>query len=470
MEKLPREVFFIVGQFLTGKALVASMQVCRAWKTILTPIMWEKITRKMWYKTKFPIEKASKDFEDATNKYKDNLVWIQFLEWYDKDAIRGVFGSTPFDKTKAISKEFLLYLLKRMPNISTLILNMRSIVSGEDMLTTIKQLPLLTSLSADFPVDTRRGKIRLEGLFPLFAGLDELDLGGRWHRTPGTQDTPIINSAAWKLKKLTIERGDLCLLQHCPDLRELRMKEHHSAFNRTPYSLRPLLNCPRLEVLELPKKGRRWELQDLIEVLSTMDNLRRLSFTVESTEQADFLIDHGNQDAPAGMPLPSLEHLEVIIFRTGDQDIQEFMIGTLAMRTGLHSLRILDTHEVPCQIFDTNEPWTCTGLEEFTITITSPSNLRGQERVRMWRVIYRKLGELRSLKVLGLRCSYIDKSEQAGFPDLEGARELKQLVLQDLNGATWTKDEILRLLDIVPSLDFLDLGILLGRNFDEITA
>ncbi|KAF9958758.1 hypothetical protein BGZ72_010975 [Mortierella alpina] len=278
-------------------------------------------------------------------------------------------------------------------------------------------------------------------------------------------------SAVWKMRKLRISHGDMPMLRYCPNLRELEIK---LASDQSQKLSQAVMGCPDLEVLRIMTQDRHEgpALWDLAETFRSLKRLKTLVLPVRSLNQIESLcLSESDQDVSTSgstQTLPVLEHLEMsdVLMNLNvakSDDLHKLLVNILQTRPLLKTFDF-HGHEVkPWQLFaqpgfESHREWRCMSLETLDLHFTWRLYTRPlEERCEQWRSVFRQIGKLHKLKSLSILCDGLEKSIDAGILELGGARSLSRLELYDRQAPLWTKDEIMTLIQVVPSLVSLTL-------------
>ncbi|KAG0199344.1 hypothetical protein BGX28_007368 [Mortierella sp. GBA30] len=500
MDRMPIEIILTFGRRLDGPSLVSSLLVCRQWYDVLRPLVWFSITKLQWHHVAFPL--VIKWTIEHNIPLQENLHLVRHLEWVPTYQLTGLRKSF----RKQLSQDTLASLFRYTTLLDTLELKIpRSLFYPS--LRTLSELRSLRRLDIevlDPPFIGGMGSpVNLVQMFPVFSQLEDLNLNGDWYSWTPPQDhegplRPIETS--WRMKRLSVDLKYLALSRFCPELRELSLRSVHPALalEKSPISIRHLATCPKLEALEIRSHGHAPLFENQVEVLSSLRGLKRLRYYARSIEDVEFLcasddhvfmptigtyrgINHSIPDSASGsgvevrsrhkdesLTLPLLEHYEVTSYLSPDNVSQDSRLrrafsNMLATRPALKTFIVRRTEFDPEELFpelenDEWQEWVCKDLEilslEFKWTLHT---LPLEERLRLWRPVYRQIGTLSKLKALLIWCTGLEKSPESGIGSLAGASNLARLVLSDESNAFWTEDELLALVRMLPKLSTLCL-------------
>ncbi|KAG0263652.1 hypothetical protein BGZ95_003750, partial [Linnemannia exigua] len=538
MESLPAELIEAIGQYLDGLTLATSLRVCRFWFNALSPLIWSHISRTQWHRTGFPIRQVFDAYDDSPLRPK--LLQVRHLEWAANADLKEVSAITI---RKEIARSRLVQLLRMAANVRSLELRMP--ITGEELelLQSIAELRHLRRLRIE-ATGLDMFVIRLQDMCHTFSNLETLESAGYWLNIDLCSWERPQDAQQWRMVRLSVGYYALPILWHCENLRELEIRIFEGfGFQRSEKrSLRPLQACRNsLEVLRIHRYGRQDTLLDLVETIGALRRLCSLSFSildfsfldllcrpgtglplVEESDDGHHLTQLGQQEEtgqrnarpPDGdygdLPLPLLEDLTILSVDVGDtspatlERLSGLFCNILKTRPLLKGYQIQGFSFCPWDIFaqpgrELEDSWACLGLETLKLQFKSldPRKMNSREkRHRIWRPIYRQLGQLTKLKSLVIHCWSLEKGIDVGILELaqQGkstasgstglaasiatviippsklkARltELTSLHLSDSKGNTWSRTELEILLGLFPKLKDLNLRPLNPGNGKE---
>ncbi|KAG0217935.1 hypothetical protein BGX33_009097 [Mortierella sp. NVP41] len=410
---------------------------------------------------------------------------------------------------RQMSASRLAWLVQRTPNLAILSLKRQDCGFAPVIYQALANLPNLRVLHINIPSNMSTPAIPIEHMFPLFSRLDELHLAGSWYRHEKTIE-PLSSSqkkAPWRLKSLRCVCQDWALTRFCPNLTSFEMTALKHPASTTTISLRFLLECPKLEKVELPSFTRRLDFVDVAETLRSLKALRSIFLNVHWREEIEFLCSpdmhtgevqdmattqlastplssslsvvagaRTGQDQDQKFSVPLLEHLHFgdVTADLSQQDYLAMVRNILKTRVKLKSFDAQNRLVQPAQLFaqpgeEDLHGWGCRNLE--TLKLNLPGSIyvkTEEEQIAFWRPVYRQIGLLPRLKSLVVKCPRLQKSVSCGILNLAGATSLRHLVLRDVDGAEWTREEVMDLLRVVPNLETLILNPLQKHNYLQV--
>ncbi|KAG0270736.1 hypothetical protein BGZ95_001590 [Linnemannia exigua] len=239
---LPTEILLTIAQQLDRPSIFASLRVCRQWSIVLNPYIWTSIKKTDWHHPHFPIRKWTTSSDPTFNLCLQHL---QSLEWENNESL--IRTKTTLNPHRQIRSSRLAFFLSMTPNLTYLAIRMEFHGPDPRLFDAIRGLPRLKVLDLDLPVTWGRAGVPIETMFPLFAQLEELHLGGSWYHH-NTDMSPILEKASWNIKKLTIDLLDISLLRNCPYLEHLRML----SYTRSTPSMRMAVSSTLTALLTKP--------------------------------------------------------------------------------------------------------------------------------------------------------------------------------------------------------------------------
>ncbi|KAG0249750.1 hypothetical protein BG011_008978 [Mortierella polycephala] len=426
MRRIPIEIIEAIGHFLDGPTAYSAIQVCHQWIIGFT-------TRK---------------------KLRNR--------------------PTIFPLLRSKTTSGLLSILQCCTHLTSLLIHKRRArLSDLKLLDDLLQLQSLRRLELNIHGDCDLALKAIEEMFPLFEQLDELVLAGSAFsiREYDSEDedasttTELETPRPWKLSRLSISPAAMMLLRHCPDLKtlELRQLDTWQEYESETYqSIRPIMVCTKLAELDLYLSNEQRDQSDVIETLSSFNQLRSLIFNPQSIEQISFLNTRlsnggdGNDNSNGDLVLPLLEHLQLHPDCTQNDSfgINNALRDIFKTRPRLKSFALYKYPIYAADIFakrgmEDQDGWACLDLERFYIHALilqeeSPSTM-----------IYRQLGLLSRLKHVSITCTEIKHGANSGIDLLVGASGLESLMLMDIRNPSWTKEEVFRVLQMFPKLSQL---------------
>ncbi|KAG9072885.1 hypothetical protein KI688_000666 [Linnemannia hyalina] len=511
---LPPELIYILGQFLTGPSLLASLQLNKHWHRSLLPILWASISKSQWHHPAFPIQQLSKSFKG--DDLPASLSLVRELEWLCNLALKEPlfsYGTSTVDETPwpfistrlQLSGQVLTRILEATPNLTTLSLTFKHTGPHVKLFDAIRQLRNLRCLSMDIAMPST-GPLLLDNFYPIFSQLEELSIAGNWYHYTASQvsSTPSSTTTVpgstttstapgldqpWRVRKLRTSVETLSMLHKCPHLVSLAL-EHVPLFagsiaNR-PYSLRHILMCPNIQELSITWWTGCDEVKDLVETLLSLTHLRTLEYCVSHLEHLQFLVPllphqrlpppvlcqmHGEDEEYRRLPLavPTLEHITIknahVDNSQEEEEFERLVPEILKTRPLLKTFTLPSCSINPRTFFpqpgkETDDKWACTGLEKlaFRLPWTIQGESKEQIRQEVWRPMYRQLGKMKSLTSLTIWGKLIDMSPEAGISQLAGAVELERLAIKDAHSWVTDREGMMSLVRVLgPKMNLLHL-------------
>ncbi|KAF9959123.1 hypothetical protein BGZ70_008957 [Mortierella alpina] len=482
MDRVPIEIIEAFGHYLNGPSLLACIQVCQRWHQVLRPLLWTSITKTQFYHPQFPLHSQCTP-EDIAALQKD-LFQVRHIEWSCKATTNSRRWQAPRKPTMVVSMDQLHLIFTYTSNLQTLTLHLWGM---DTRLACLEALNPRTLRRLEITA-AKEECVALDRILPLLSGLKELRLSGRhssWTPSVSRTSQPPPGTI-FKLTRLHIHCLDKALLQYCPELRELELYWPTLSYPHTPLAFREILTCTKLETLTFTPDQGLPLVQDLPEVLTSLRGLKRLTFAANSVAEVEFLcaLDAGDMapqmterttnglDSQHGrgekaLVLPLLEYLHITAgedLPTDDHNLtrlHQWLNLLLGSRPALKTIIVQDLEFDPREL--SMENWACKDLEALSLEFSwTLSALPDEERVGLWRRVYRQIGTFSKLKTLMLRCAGLEMGDDSGIEALAGARGLKQLALADELSETWSRKEVGRLLQIFPMLTALCLYPLLS--------
>ncbi|KAF9545732.1 hypothetical protein EC957_010595 [Mortierella hygrophila] len=507
MPKDGGELIYILGQFLTGPSLLASLQLNKHWHRSLLPILWASISKSQWHHPAFPIQQLSKSFKG--DDLPASLSFVRELEWLcnvaHKEPLFSYASSTvddtpwPFSSTGSqLSEQVLTRILEATPNLTTLSLTFKYPEPQVKLVDAIRQLRNLRCLSMDIAMPST-GPVLLDNFYPIFSQLEELSIAGNWYHytAPQVSSTPSSTTTVpdstttstapgldqpWRVRKLRTSVETLSMLHKCPHLVSLALEHVPGSITNRPYSLRHILMCPNIQELSITWWTGCDEVKDLVETLLSLTHLRTLEYCVSRLEHFQFLVPllpHQRQPPPAlcqmhdedeeyrRLPLavPTLEHINIKNIYVGSQEEEfERLVPEILKTRPLLKSFILPSYPINPRTFfpqpgkETDDKWACTELEKlaFRLPWTIQSESEEQTRQEVWRPMYRQLGKMKSLKSLTIWGKLIDRSPEAGISQLAGAVGLERLAVKDAHSWVTDREGVMSLIRVLgPKVNLL---------------
>ncbi|KAG0270941.1 hypothetical protein BGZ95_001342, partial [Linnemannia exigua] len=143
---------------------------------------------------------------------------VKLLEWHNNPSL--ISKKVLTSPRLQISTEKLGSLLKRMPCLNILLLQMESDGPEPSLFASMCTLKNLKILKINMP--KKYDAVPIETMFSLLSRLDELRLEESWYQHE-TDVLSMLEEAPWKMKRLTIDLRDMSLVRHCPHLEHLRI-------------------------------------------------------------------------------------------------------------------------------------------------------------------------------------------------------------------------------------------------------
>ncbi|KAG0032286.1 hypothetical protein BGZ81_011295 [Podila clonocystis] len=217
---LPAEVLLAVGKCLDRKELAIMSKVCKHAHRWFQPQLWCHIKRQDWQQQGFPIAAT---FHDGS--FDHLYSYIQSLEWSSHELLLHD-NITPI--YPELDPQDIVVILDRCRRLRELTLFEKRPAHLEAIFSHL--LPMsqdnmtLKGLSIIEPGTTfHQGWIQLEALFPLFASLDKLSLGGCWfYRMDPVNNEHSegdgMEAQPWQLNSLQVPMNEINLIELCPNL------------------------------------------------------------------------------------------------------------------------------------------------------------------------------------------------------------------------------------------------------------
>ncbi|KAK3825306.1 MAG: hypothetical protein J3Q66DRAFT_327445 [Benniella sp.] len=515
-QHLPIEVILAFGEYLKGKALVASLRVCRHWYQILHSFLWRCISKTCWHHGRFPLNRLllSSRMEGSAHPLFLELQNVRCIEWYANHAL-SEYGTDvdlkKFQLRKQLPMAVLCQVLRMVPNLTWLSLrnNNYSPLKVEPLFDAVKQLHSLKSLSIAIWSDN---VMPLKNLYPVFGRLEHLLVRGSWYQIDEDIEKmynkpypPSPDLEPWPaMRTLGLRRELLPLVYRCKNLRELDIVSSWIALYNPGIdtSLLPLMACPRLEKVRLCPRTRDGRFKDVGKALSTLKELKELVLSVYSMDDIEFLRAPSHQEQYQGqeqdsgwqcgfpstsspssygdLPVPLLEHLEIqnVLFRSGSHEgtwISELVHHILKTR---HRLKYFSFQEFPLCIQDDlviegfeeeGTVWACKELEMLQLTLSHEDF-----GPVLFRALFREIGQMKRLKKLSIQ--YTTRRVDARLEILrvfqqDGAKEMKELTLSNrVHYQRWSREEIVKLTTSMPKLKYLNLKPLDRNQYQVISS
>ncbi|KAF9982382.1 hypothetical protein BGZ75_006232 [Mortierella antarctica] len=495
MDRVPSEIIAAFGHYLNGPSLLASIQVCQRWHQVLRPLIWTSITKRQFSHPQFPLHNQCTP-EDIDALHSD-LFQVRHIEWSCEVAIcyRDLIDGRPTTPLQQLSTDKMALIFTYTPNLETLSLDLWGMDTYFSCLEALNQ-QTLRKLEIEV---SKEEAVVPDKIHPLLSGLEELTLCGResgW-KTFIPQPLPPPGTI-WKLTRLHIYCLDKALLLYCPELRQLELYWPRQDDPEDPLEFQEVLTCTKLETLTFTPLGRFPRIKDLPQVLTSLRGLKRLTFSAYSVEEVEFLYaldEHAM--LPAGqmsaqmterstkslgsrrghedqvLVLPLLEHLKISIenLPTGNywSRLHHSLNRILECRPALKTIIVRNFEFDPREL--SMEDWACRDLETLSLEFSwTLSTLPGEERVALWRHVFRQLGTLSRLKSLMIWCAGLEMGVDSGIAALAGASGLERLALADEISRTWSREDLWKLLHILPKLTTLCLFPSENNDDDEVRA
>ncbi|KAF9568343.1 hypothetical protein EC968_002954 [Mortierella alpina] len=472
--RIPPEIIAEIGQWLDGKTLLAALQVSKTWYRVHQPILWSSLTEAQWSHPQFPFyERMSTDDRFANiPKYQGFLPLVRHIAYQSLISRDDEYG-----------RLFMLQaILQQTRNLRSLALK---VVWRHEFVfsvaSALKHCPQLKSLRISCP-DFRYIKDK-RNVISVVSQLEELYLPqiSPYYFFKDCQESNLPPLAVWEMRKLRIAHGDMPMLEYCPKLRELEIRLDVSLSYLRPQAI---MACPDLEVLKITIEGRYDEpfYCNLAETLRSLKRLKFLQLPIRNVDQIESLcLSEDSHDDASSLTdtqvLPMLEHLEMsdvqLKIRVAKSDELHKCLTNILRTRPLLKTFIFRGHEIkPWHLFaqpglESRNEWRCMALETLDLHFTWRLYTRPlEERSAQWRSVFRQIGKLPKLKSLSIVCDGLEKSIDAGILELGGAKSLARLHLCDRQEPTWTKEEVMTLMQVTPSLVFLSLSP--TSNYDQI--
>ncbi|KAK3825305.1 MAG: hypothetical protein J3Q66DRAFT_327444 [Benniella sp.] len=519
-QHLPIEVILAFGEYLKGKALVASLRVCRHWYQILHSFLWRCISKTCWHHGRFPLNRLllSSRMEGSAHPLFLELQNVRYMEWYANHALSGYITDVDLKKfqlRKQLPMAVLCQVLRMVPNLTWLSLRNYEYTPLKvgPLFDAVKQLHSLKSLSIAI-WSTSTNVVPLKNLYPVFGRLEHLLVRGTWcqadedlQKMHDKQYPPSPDLEPWlAMRTLRVRRELLPLVYRCKNLRELEIVHSWSAFyNSMSTSLLPLVACPRLEKVRLcPQLDGRFK--DVGKALSTLKELKELALSVYSMDDIEFLRapsrhqEHQEQeqgqeqdsgwrcDSPStsspssfgDLSVSLLEHLEIQSVSLGGGSQERTWISELAhhiLKTR-HRLKYFSLQKFPLCIQDDlviqgfeeeGMVWACKELETLQLALKTHDDLGPG----LFSALFREIGQMKRLKKLIIR--YTTRRVEGRLEILDafqqdGGKELRELTLANtVHYQRWSREEIVKLTTSMPKLRYLNLKPL-DRNQYQVIA
>ncbi|KAG0206527.1 hypothetical protein BGX28_002057 [Mortierella sp. GBA30] len=485
MNRVNPEIAALIGRCLSGNSRVA-LQVSEHWHDNLQPLLGASDIEHQWHHHPQFLIRPSIAVEDdnASEKARSPYRFVRHIDYQTGDS------NLEQERIRLITLQSVLKKTSRLHSLS---------LKADwwfgpmvDIASELHQLRYFRRLDIDVPGFNHK-QDEDGGVLSLISGLEELYMPQNSERCyfAGLCSEPQLPPmAAWKMRKLRIEKHDMHMLKYCRQLRKLAI---YSSSHDHQFSARPIMACQKLEALRVTVSkssyNDQYRVEGLIETLMSLKRLKTLVYPVHSLEEVSFLCspealqEHdilnpkegygsGYTEASPSEPIPRVEYQPILPLLEHIEFSDVRMKLDVCMSCKLHQslANILRTRPLlktfifrghglnPSRLFpgpgmEAQQEWQSKKLETLSVQFTRKLYaLPLEERCEQWRSVYRQVGKLPELKYLSIKCDGLEKSVASGLLELDGARSLQHLTLSDRQVVSWSKDEILMLLMILPSL------------------
>ncbi|KAF9105928.1 hypothetical protein BGX29_011044 [Mortierella sp. GBA35] len=224
VDRIPAEIVLAFAQYLDKPSLFKALKVCRRWSEILGHLAWSSISKVTWHYPYFPIQQQGENSYFDDSNLAPFLYCVKSLEWHSNQSL--IPTEVVSEPQTQIPTTRLAHILGMTLNLTTLSLRMVDDNPDPSLFQSMCDLKHLKRLDISLPA--RPFQVPIETMFPLFVRLNELNIDGPWYVSNENNTNAVALShpqpkERWSIRQLTIDSYNAALIQHCPDLEELRL-------------------------------------------------------------------------------------------------------------------------------------------------------------------------------------------------------------------------------------------------------